>query len=78
MMNDEYNKESKEAYIESSIKGFAYELFLLNKHKAKEDVNINIHLYEYLDTGFILTDKEEKAMIKKAIKIAKKEYGLSL
>jgi len=73
-----YIEESRKAYLERNTIGFAYELVLLAKHKAKEDININRQLYEYLDTGFILSDKEEKAMIKKAIKIANKEYGLSL
>ena len=77
-MNEEYNKESRKAYIEQNIKGFAYELFLLNKHKAKQEINISRQLYEYLDSGWILSEKEEKAMIKKAIKIANKEYGLNL
>ena len=73
-----YIEESRKAYLERNTVGFAHELYLLNKHKAKEDVNVAIQLYEYLDTGFILTDKEEKTMIRKAIKIAKKEYGIEL
>ena len=77
-MNEEYNKESRKAYLERNTIGFAYELVLINKHKVKWEININRQLYEYLDTGFILSEKEEKAMIKKVIKIANKEYGLNI
>ena len=76
-MNEHYIKESRKAYIKQSIEGFAYELYLLKKHKAKQDVSITIQLYEYLDCGWDLTNKEEKAMIKSAIKIANEKYKLN-
>ena len=77
-MNEEYNKESRKAYIKQNTEGFAHELYLLDKHKAKQDVNITIQLHEYLDCGWGLTDKEERTMIKNAIKIAKERYNLNI
>jgi len=77
-MNEEYNKESKEAYIESSIKGFAYELYLLNKHQHKQTISIDRQLHEYLDCSWGLSEKEEKSIVRKAVKIANKEYGLNI
>jgi len=77
-VNEEYNKESKKAFIENSIKGFAYELYLLNKHQHKQEINVLFQLHEFLDCPLGLTEKEEKAIVRKAVKIANKEYGLNL
>jgi len=71
-----YNKESKKAYLERSTKGFAYELYLLSKYKAEENIDIMWQLHEYLNCGWHLTDKEKNVLIKSAKKIAKKQFGL--
>ena len=77
-VNEEYNKESKKAFIENSIKGFAYELYLLNKHQHKQDVDILFQLHEFLDCPLSLTEREEKTIIRKAIKTANDKYNSKL
>ena len=73
-----YIKESRKAYLERNIEGFAYELYLLNKYQNKNDVTIKVHLREFLETGFILTDSEETRIIELAIKMAEERFGIEI
>ena len=55
-----YMLESRKNFIYERTNGFAYELYLLNKFNQKQEIDIRMQLFEYLNIGFILTDKEEK------------------
>jgi len=67
-----YIKDSRKLYIEQNTIGFAKELCLIDKHKVKEDINTKQQLFEYLNIGFILSDKEETLLISKALEIKKR------
>jgi len=73
-----YKSEARKTFIEQTILGFSYELYLLSKYQNKTDITIDGQLHEFLETGIVLSKFEEKRIVKKAIEIANTKYGLSL
>lgn len=69
-----YNKEWKMAYIEKQTELFAYMLYLNDKHDKRCDIEMLLN--NVLDIGWNLSDKERDKLLKKALKIAEKQYGL--
>ena len=61
-------------FIEKQAELFAYIIYLNNKHNR--NYNIEVLLNSSLNSGWYLDDKEQKALLRNAMTIAERQYGL--
>jgi len=69
-----YNKECKNAFIQNQTDLLAFMLYLNDKYNKKEDVEMLLN--SQLNSGWHISDRQQKTLIKNAEKIAKEKYEL--
>ena len=69
-----YNKEWKTAFIQNQTELFAFMLYLNAKYNKKEDIETLLN--SLLNSGWHIGDRQRKALLKNAKKIANEKYGL--
>ena len=70
-----YVKEAKKVYIEAHAQIFAHELYLNQKYHKAHNNSYMIVWNSCYNSQWVLTEKEEKSLIKRALEIAKEKYG---
>lgn len=71
-----YIKESKKVFIELYTWLLAHEIYLNRKYHKKHNDSIKVICNTCLNSGWVLSEKEKHNLIKNAIEIAEKEYGI--